>query len=786
MFLLFELVGANVDKDAAPCRGVPRARRPAARRVARSRRHRPDRGAGGGGVTPVVGRTSLDECEARLDAAATPPSIAAPRPTVAPFAGAAGRRSRCPPTSSDRARELRRTAARSCEQRLARRAGPASGAELRRLPRMPAARPRGPLRQPRPESAVTRPSGPRSQPGPHGRPIGRLRVDGRFGRRGVERQAEERHETRPASVPIDLLLATARAHAAHGRSGRGRADVPPRPRRAPARRAAPRSCSARSSPTATRSTPPIDLFEAAAPARRATDGSSVRLLQQLRQRAAPRGAAARRRGDAARARRDRAARVAVVAQPRPDPEGPRALRRGRGRDAARGDARARASDRTTACSARCSTTSAGCTARRSRCGARSSSAAPTTTRSGPCSATTSACSAISTRRSTWSTHALALVGRQRRPRTATSASCSCSSAGSTSRSHTSTHAIARRAREQRLPRLSRVRAAHRRPARRGVRTVGARDPGRPARHRTRRRGPALDTGRHRRARARLPGAGRRRRDHARVAVSRPRSPRAREVVIECDTRLVPLFARSFPDAEVRAQTHDETRRETMHDFDRAIPAGSLSAGSARRLDAFPDRRVVPRADPERVAAWRERLAEIGPGPYVGISWRVEDPDRGTPTRVHAPRRVGRDLRDPGVTWVNLQYDDCEPRAARRPSSSSACTIHRWDWLDLMNDFDEVAALTTRARSRRRAVQRGVDAERRARRADRGDGQPLRLGRARYRHACRGCRRSIVASRMPNEEWDDVLGDRAPRGRERRRERDSARRIDTRGGLSCST
>ena len=46
---------------------------------------------------------------------------------------------------------------------------------------------------------------------------------------------------------------------------------------------------------------------------------------------------------------------------------------------------------------------------------------------------------------------------------------------------------------------------------------------------------------------------------------------------------------------------------------------------------------------------------------------------------------------PDVTWINLQYDDCE-RDIRMAERKFGVTIHRWDWLDLMNDFEEVAAL----------------------------------------------------------------------------------------------
>ena len=63
---------------------------------------------------------------------------------------------------------------------------------------------------------------------------------------------------------------------------------------------------------------------------------------------------------------------------------------------------------------------------------------------------------------------------------------------------------------------------------------------------------------------------------------------ARDVVIECDSRLVGLFARSFPGVEARAQTFSPYLGETATDFDRSIPAGSLPVHFRSTVDAFPN------------------------------------------------------------------------------------------------------------------------------------------------------------------------------------------------------
>ena len=168
---------------------------------------------------------------------------------------------------------------------------------------------------------------------------------------------------------------------------------------------------------------------------------------------------------------------------------------------------------------------------------------------------------------------------------------------------------------------------------------------------------------------------------------------APDVVIESDPRLATLLGRSFPTAEVRAQTFNLVDGETMHDYDYAIPAGSLPQHFRNALDQFPDRQSFLVADPERVAAWKERLAEIGPGPLVGMSWRSRVKTAERRLEYTQLDQWGELFAIPGINWINLQYDDCE-RDLLHAERKFGVTIHRWDWLDLMNDFEEVAALMT--------------------------------------------------------------------------------------------
>jgi tetratricopeptide (TPR) repeat protein len=166
---------------------------------------------------------------------------------------------------------------------------------------------------------------------------------------------------------------------------------------------------------------------------------------------------------------------------------------------------------------------------------------------------------------------------------------------------------------------------------------------------------------------------------------------AAHCVIDCEPRLAGLVRRSFPQATVHGgrQTDATDWLGSAGSIDVAIPAGSVPRHLRRLPASFPSQRGYLRADPERVAAWRDRLQRLGPGPKVGLSWRGGVPQTGRGSRSLSLTDLLPVLHLGGVTYVNLQYGNCDAELAAFRAQHGV-EIHAWK--EATNDYEETAAL----------------------------------------------------------------------------------------------
>ncbi len=164
-------------------------------------------------------------------------------------------------------------------------------------------------------------------------------------------------------------------------------------------------------------------------------------------------------------------------------------------------------------------------------------------------------------------------------------------------------------------------------------------------------------------------------------------------IVECSTKLEALFRRSFPRARVYAANADRSIPEAIkaESIECEVPSGSLPLHLRRSLADFPRHKGYLKADPQRVAAWRERLSALGAGLKVGISWqggthKTRSPLRSIPLPEWLPI-----LESDRTHFVSLQYGDC------RGALDELATRHRMHvthWQEAIDDYDETAALLT--------------------------------------------------------------------------------------------
>ncbi len=167
--------------------------------------------------------------------------------------------------------------------------------------------------------------------------------------------------------------------------------------------------------------------------------------------------------------------------------------------------------------------------------------------------------------------------------------------------------------------------------------------------------------------------------------------------IQCDSRLIPLFERSFP-----ALAFVPRARRQRLDDNAARPGGGeradchVHAGSLPRLfrRGLSDFSAAPRglaADPDRVAHWSAYLREQFDGPIYGLTWRsMSRRDRG---EIYYPpiESLAPIMEIPSIRFVTLQYDDPEPDL-RDIEARYGVEIIRPPDLDPMNDLDDIASL----------------------------------------------------------------------------------------------
>jgi tetratricopeptide (TPR) repeat protein len=167
--------------------------------------------------------------------------------------------------------------------------------------------------------------------------------------------------------------------------------------------------------------------------------------------------------------------------------------------------------------------------------------------------------------------------------------------------------------------------------------------------------------------------------------------KAKTTIFACKEKLVPVFARSFPEAKIISLESIDSS-VPLEGIDFYCPAGSLARWLRPSVSSFPRAGKFLTANEIRVSHWKTRLDELGPGLKIGIGWRSGNMKGNRPIFCSSLDQWGPIFAVPKVHFINLQYDDCKAEL-EAALEEFGVTIHSYPEVDLFNDLDDAAALT---------------------------------------------------------------------------------------------
>ncbi|MDB5428997.1 MAG: flagellar protein FlbA [Caulobacter sp.] len=173
------------------------------------------------------------------------------------------------------------------------------------------------------------------------------------------------------------------------------------------------------------------------------------------------------------------------------------------------------------------------------------------------------------------------------------------------------------------------------------------------------------------------------------------------LILALEARLVELFARSFPKAQVVSHLTGKREGHTlrgptadveMASVDLWTPLASLLRRFRRSVEAYPARDHFLTPDPARVAHWKAALAKAPAGLKVGILWKSLKNDAARARYFSPFDDWGPVFAQKGVTFVNLQYGETGEELAQ---ARARFGVDIWTppGIDLKQDLDDLAALT---------------------------------------------------------------------------------------------
>ncbi|HEY7977743.1 MAG TPA: tetratricopeptide repeat protein [Rhizomicrobium sp.] len=174
------------------------------------------------------------------------------------------------------------------------------------------------------------------------------------------------------------------------------------------------------------------------------------------------------------------------------------------------------------------------------------------------------------------------------------------------------------------------------------------------------------------------------------------------VILECEPRLVPLFARSFEDIIVHASAL-EGRRGVVHarydwlkaagGADLAVEMGSLTRFLRADIEKFPKSNAFLDADDIETLNWQRSLSSVADGPFIGICWRSGKLASGRALNFAPLETWGAFIREMPGTPVCVQYD-ATAEEIEKLGELSGKTVVVPDGIDQKQELDRTCALVS--------------------------------------------------------------------------------------------
>jgi tetratricopeptide (TPR) repeat protein len=158
-----------------------------------------------------------------------------------------------------------------------------------------------------------------------------------------------------------------------------------------------------------------------------------------------------------------------------------------------------------------------------------------------------------------------------------------------------------------------------------------------------------------------------------------------QITLECDQRLQPLFARSFPEIEVVSGS--KPAETPSHVFSAHLPTGSLP-GLFRCSEAAFSASASPylKADPKKKEIFHARYTDGRK--LVGLAWHTKNQKTGHKRSINL-QEFAPLFALPGLRWISLQYGDFGTLEDQATAASAPLLIDRS--VDQFASIDNFAA-----------------------------------------------------------------------------------------------